>query len=414
MNPAAVILGANFYIALGAIRTLGRNNVEVYALDYHFPTAYALSSKYIYKRIRCPDVNRDEKGAADFLIEVGKQFSQPPVLMSSADNYALMVSRYSKDLAPYYRFIQNPPGLLGQVIDKKGLYQLAQKHGLTMPLTYFIDSAVELNEVAEKMPYPCIIKPALSHQFVKIFRKKCIVIPDKDSLVKVIAQTQAADLEIMVQEIIPGFDDHMFVFDVYINNNEGRPTHTLTAQKLRQFPINFGSSTLTHHYHDQEIVDLGLEYMRRLGYRGYGEIEFKRHASTGKLYMIEINARLSSLNVLFDACGVEFTYIMYRDLIGDPVPDYHLREDRPWVFWHAYEDFISVTGYLRKKQLGLKQVLRPWFRHHKAHAIWASDDIKPFFAFSKLIFGKLTGKIKRLLLSPFTHFHDQKQVQDKG
>ncbi|HOJ84074.1 MAG TPA: carboxylate--amine ligase, partial [Bacillota bacterium] len=79
MKPAAVILGANYYTPLGAIRTLGRRGVKVYALDYHFPTAYALSSKYVFKKVLCPDVNKDEQGMARFLIELGKQFSEMPV-----------------------------------------------------------------------------------------------------------------------------------------------------------------------------------------------------------------------------------------------------------------------------------------------------------------------------------------------
>ena len=138
--------------------------------------------------------------------------------------------------------------------------------------------------------------------------------------------------------------------------------------------------------------------MRRLGYRGYAEIEFKKHPHTGELYMIEINARLSSLNVLFDACGVEFTYIMYRELIGDPLPDFHLDLDRPWAFWHAYEDFLVVPVYLKKKQLTWKQILKPWFSHHKAHAIWAADDLKPLFSFARLILSKFLAKIRRQLL----------------
>ncbi len=205
-----------------------------------------------------------------------------------------------------------------------------------------------------------------------------------------------AGLEVMVQEIIPGFDDRMYVFDVYVDRH-GRSTHTLTAQKLRQFPVNFGSSTLTHHRHDPEMVQTGLEYMRRLGYRGYGEIEFKKHPDTEELYMIEINARLSSINALFDACGVEFAYVMYRDLIGDPLPDCHLQEERPVAFWHLYEDILAVRGYRKKKQLTWKEILKPWFTHRKAHAIWAADDPRPLLAFTALIFGKVVAKLRRLL-----------------
>ncbi|MDZ4132038.1 MAG: carboxylate--amine ligase, partial [Dethiobacteria bacterium] len=113
-------------------------------------------------------------------------------------------------------------------------------------------------------------------------------------------------------------------------------------------------------------------------------------------YLIEINARLSTLNILFDKCGVEFTYAMYRDLIGDPLPAFLLTEDQPWAFWHAYEDAISVKAYLKMKQLTIGQVIKPWLAHHKAHAIWAADDIMPLFSFAGWVLGKATGRLRRL------------------
>ncbi len=396
MQPAAVILGANFYTPLGAIRTLGRRGVKVYALDYHFPSAYALASKYVFQKVLCPNVNIDEKETARFLIDFGKQFAERPVLMAGHDNYAILMSRYAEELAAYYRIPQNPPGLLEEIINKKGLYRIAQKHGLQMPLSFFAESNSDPGEMVGRMRFPCMIKPALSHEFARIFRSKCLIATDKNSLSGALAQTQAAGLEVMVQEIIPGFDDCMYVYDTYING-DGRATHTLTAQKLRQFPINFGSSTLTHHCYDPEIAALGLEYMQRIGYRGYGEIEFKRDPVSGELYMIEINARLSSLNILFDKCGIEFAYVHYRDLIGDPLPDYHLQEEKPWAFWHAYEDFFSTRAYLKSRQLRLKEILLPWLNHRKAHAIWAADDPKPLFAFGKVLLGKLLRKVKGAL-----------------
>ncbi len=406
MAIPAVILGANFYTALGAIRTLGRQGVKVYALDYDFSRAYALSSRYVFGKILCPDINRDEAAMADFLLELGKRFEQPPVLMASADSYALLISRYAEELAPYYLFPDNPPRLLEAVINKRGLYSLSCKHGLQMPLTFFPDSEVTIREAAEKIPYPCIVKPTISHQFVKVFRAKCLRVDDEAGLIETLKKARAAGLEVMVQEIVPGFDDQMFCFDVYVNR-EGKATHTLIAQKLRQFPANFGSSTLTHQCHDPEVLELGLEYIRRLGYRGYGEIEFKRHPETRRLYMIEINARLSSLNALFDRCGVEFTHIMYRDLIGESVPDCHLRKETPWAFWHAYEDLLTIRQYRRQGQLTWWQIVKPWMSHRKAHAIWAVDDPGPLFSFARLIFGKAMKKAGNLLTLPLQALNRQ-------
>ena len=396
MQTPVVLLGANFYTALGAIRTLGRRGVPVYALDYHFPTAYALSSRYVTRKILCPDINQGEEALTEFLLKLGKDFSERPVLMATSDSYALLISRHAEELNRYYRFPDLPAGLLEKIIDKKGLDELAREHNLRTPQTFIADQKADIETIAEAIPYPCIIKPALSHMFVKVFRQKCLFAGSKPELVSALETARASGLEVMVQEVIPGFDDRMYVFDAYIDRM-GKATHTLTAQKLRQFPINFGSSTLTHHFHDQKMADLGRDYLNRLGYRGYGEIEFKKHPDTGELYLIEINARLSTLNVLFDKCGVEFTYIMYKDLIGDPLPDFHLVEDQPWVFWHAYEDMISVAAYLKKKQLTVGQVINPWLTHHKAHAIWAADDIKPLFSFAFLILGKGIAKLRRLL-----------------
>jgi len=396
VRPAAIILGANFYTALGAIRSLGRRGVEVYALDYHFPTAYALASRYVKTKVLCPDINYDEKGLVDFLVEFGRGFKVKPVLMATSDSYALMVSRNASLLAGYYLFPALPEGLLEQIIDKKGLHELAEKHQLLAPKTYLVGPRTDPEEVAANMPYPCIIKPALSHMFVKVFRKKCLYANNREELLSALSTALESKLEVMVQEVIPGFDDQMYVYDLYVNR-EGRATHSLTAQKLRQFPINFGSSTLTHHLYDDRLAAIGLDYFKRLNYRGYGEIEFKKHPKTGEFYLIEINARLSTLNILFDKCGVEFTYAMYCDLIGEPIPDYHLTEDQPWAFWHFYEDLISVSAYLRTKQLTLSQVIKPWLSHRKAHAILAADDLMPLFAFTRVILSKAIAKIRRII-----------------
>lgn len=391
MSSPAVLLGADL-ITLGAYRTLGRHGIKVYALSSNFTGAYALSSKYIFEKVLIPDVKKNEKELADFLIKFGKQFSEPPVLMASSDSYAIMLSRYADKLAESYLFPDNPPHLLEAVINKKSLYKMATDKGLLMPKTIFPGDAEDYRAAASEMNFPSIVKPSISEDFVKVFRQKCLVVNNSAELNEALRRVEEANLEVMVQEIIPGFDDHMYMFDVYIDS-AGRATHTFLAQKLRQFPINFGSSTLAHHYHDQQMTDLGLEYMHKLGYRGFGEIEFKKDPRDNRTYMIEINARLSRTNALLDAAGTEFAYIMYRDLMGRPLPDFHFHEEKPWAFYYFYEDIFAVSAYRKTGQLNWKQILKPWFSHRKAHAIWAGDDIRPLFSFGKLLLSKLAGKV---------------------
>ncbi|NLZ92492.1 MAG: carboxylate--amine ligase [Firmicutes bacterium] len=391
-----VFLGANYYTGLGGIRTLGRRGVRVYALDYNFSNAYGLSSRYVYRRVLCPNINTDEEALVQFLVDFAASFPQKPVLIPSHDAYVLMVSRHSDILAQHYLFHQLPAGLLEQIIDKRGLYELAQKYQAKMPQTFFPASPEDDEEVAKNITYPCLIKPTYSHLFVKVFHKKCFVAENMKELKDALSLARNFNLEVMVQQLIPGFDDHIYLLEAFIDQN-GNATHTMTAQKLRQYPANFGVSTFTRQYPVPEIVGPGIDFLQKIGYRGYCEVEYKKHAETGEYYLLEINARLSSLNVLFDACEMEFTYMIYRDLIGQPLAPKHLNNYLNLAFYHFYEDFFSVRGYRRSKQLTWKEIILPWLKLKKVYAIWAWDDPLPAFHFVKLMLGKtLSSKLHKL------------------
>ena len=382
-----VFLGANYYTGLGGIRTLGRRGVPVYALDYNFTNAYGLSSRYVYRRVLCPNINTNEEELVQFLIDFAVNFPQKPVLIPSHDAYVLMLSRLSDVLAKHYLFHQMPPGLLEQIIDKRGLYELAQKHQAKMPQTFFPASPEDDEETANNITYPCLVKPTYSHLFMKVFHKKCFVAQNTEELKAALKLARDANIEVMVQQLIPGFDDHIYLLEAFIDQN-GNATHTMTAQKLRQYPANFGVSTFTRQCYVPEIIEPGIDFLQRMGFRGYCEMEYKKHAETGEYYLLEINARLSSLNVLFDACGIEFTYLIYRDLIGQALPPKHLKQNLNLAFYHLYEDIFSVRGYRRSKQLSWKEIILPWLKHKKVYAIWAWDDPLPAFHFIKMIIGK--------------------------
>lgn len=389
-----VFLGANYYTGLSGIRTLGRRKVKVYALDYDLGIAYGLASRYVHRKVLCPNVNTDEQGLVDFLVGLSREIGGKPVLIPSHDAYALMISRHSRVLAEHYLFHRMPDGLHEKIVDKQGLYQLAVEHGLKMPLTFFPSSHAEDLAAAGKVGYPCLVKPSISHLFVKMFRQKLFVARNREELSAALARCREARIGVMVQQLIPGFDDHMFVVDILVDQN-GAATHTMTAQKLRQFPANFGSSTLTHQFPVPHLIPPSVEFLKRIGFRGYCEFEFKRHRDTGDYYMIEINARLSTLNSLFDACNLPYAYLVYRDLIGEPLPPFHLEEHLNYAFYHFYEDIFSVRQYRRNGQLTWGQIIKPWLKHKKIYAVWAADDPLPSFYFLKLVAARLLRRLLR-------------------
>ncbi len=375
-----VYLGGNHYTALGGIRTLGRRKVPVYALDYNFENAYALTSRYVTKKVLCPWIGDSEKKFADFLLKLANRFKEPPVLIPSHDAYAILMSNYSEALSEKYLFHKNEQGMVANLINKKGLYNSSVKYGLPMPLTFFPVSQEEDNKIVKKINYPCIVKPEVSHEFTKIFRKKCIVAKNVSELQEALRKTRDAGIEIMVQEIVPGFDDQMFALDVFLNK-KGEATHIVTMQKLRQYPVNFGVTSLGRQLYVPEIIEPGINFLKEVGYHGFCEIEFKRHSKTGKYLMVDFNARITSFASMLDACKMEAAYLIYRDLIDKPLPPQHLKENTGRAFYHFFEDTVASYAYLRSGQLTLWQIIKPLLKYKKTHAIWAIDDVKPFFVF---------------------------------
>ncbi|MCR1899304.1 carboxylate--amine ligase [Irregularibacter muris] len=391
MKSKAVILGANYYIGLSIIRCLGIHDIPVVAVDYSTKGSYALHSKYCTETLIGPHYKKDSTGFLNFLIDYGKKQDSPPVLFPGADPYVEFIDEHLNILKEYYLIPQTEQGLYTKVMNKETLHALAEKHGMLVPETLRPNEENFLQKVEEIIKFPCLVKPTDSPAFVSKFRKKLFKVYTMEELQSSLQLAQDANLEVIVQRIIPGFDDHMYTFDAYLNQ-DAKVTHWMTCQKFRQYPINFGASVYTGQRHVPELYDIGAKFLEDIGFKGFAEIEFKKDAETGKFYLIEINVRTTNLNSLLDKAGINMPYLGYSELTGHPVKPYAITQDTNLVFWYAFEDFLAVKNYLETGQLKFGQVLKSYFQP-KAYAIWDWKDPKPGFVFLGDLFGRGFRKI---------------------
>lgn len=391
MKNKAVILGANYYIGLSAIRCLGVHGIEVAAVDYSKEGTYGFYSKYCSETLIAPHYKKNPEGLVNFLINYAKKQNKPPVLIPSADPYVEFVDEYLMTLKEYFLIPQTKQGLYTKVMNKETLHSLAMEHGVLVPETVSIDEENFIQKVEDVIKFPCLVKPVDSPAFVSIFRKKMFKVCNKEELLASISKATDANLEVIVQRIIPGFDDHMHTFDAYLNQ-DAKVTHWLTCQKYRQYPINFGASVYTTQKYFPELYEIGAKFLEAIKFKGFAEIEFKKDAETGKFYLIEINVRLSNLNSLLYKAGINMPYITYKDLIGEPLEPNAITKDTNLVFWYAFEDLLAVRGYIKTGQLTISQVFKSYFKR-KAYAIWDWRDPKPAFMFSKKLIGRVLRKI---------------------
>lgn len=393
MNKA-IVLGCNYYIGLSIIRCLARKGVHVVALDYDFNT-YGAKSKYINEFLKVTNLNENAQLMIEELIAYGQQQSQKPVLFPSHDKYVELIDQYYDELSEYF-LISQARKLNSQLLDKWSLYDIALENNVKVPHTIHCSDNDLIQKVEKEIGFPCIIKPLDTVVFTKIFRNKVFICEDVKQLQDGLSKANAHNIDVFVQEIVPGFDDCMLTYDFHIGRT-GKTTHYMTAQKQRQWPINFGASVFTIQKYNEKLVAISKEFLENIGYRGFGEIEFKRHEKTGEIYLIEINARTTNFNNLIYKVGINMPYIAYLDLTNQLTEkDYKFIDyDTNYAFIYGYEDLFAILKYWKTKQVRLLKSLRITFSKKWAPAIFACDDLKPWLYFNMQIFSKFINKILR-------------------
>jgi D-aspartate ligase len=389
MKHKAVILGNNYYIGLSAIRSLGKEGVHTVAVDYSEEDRYGAASKYCSEKIIVPHYKNETRKFIDALIDYAKNQDAKPVLIPCHDTYLEVIDTYLHEIKEYYLIPQTEQGLASKVMNKDTLHALAMEHGVRVPETVRINEPNFKEKVESQIKFPCLVKPFDSPSFVRTFRKKIFEVHTMEELEEAVEKAKAANLDVFVQRIIPGFDDHMYTFDAYLNQ-DSKVTHWTTCQKLRQYPINFGASVYTIQKYTPEIHEIGSKFLEGINYKGFAEIEFKKDEETGEFYLIEINARITNFNHLLYKVGLNFPYITYREMIGEPLEPKALTDTTNRAFWYGYEDLLAIKDYVKTGQLKTTDVVKSLFRP-KAYAIWSLSDPKPAVSFMKARVGKLLG-----------------------
>jgi len=387
MESKAVILGSNYYIGLSIIRCLGKEGIHTVAMDYSTENTYGAKSRYLREQLIVPHYRKDEEKLVAYMVEYSKKQDRKPVLFPSGDPYVEFIDKNFDLLKEHYLFPMDRKGKWTDALMKDSLEKLAVKFGMPVPESVQLDDPDIARKVDELIGYPCILKPTESTQFVAKFRVKNFLLKSREDLVKYRDTIIEAGMGGVVQRIIPGFDDHMYTYDAYLDKHSD-VTHWMTCQKHRQFPINFGASVYTEQRLVPELHEMSRKFFKDIGYRGFGEIEYKKDSKTGKFYLIEINARTTNLNSLLYKAGVNFPLLAYREMTGGTVLHDRKTYDTGIYFRYLYEDLLAMREYARAGQLSKTSMALSLLKR-KAPAILDLSDLKPGIAFLRMVYGKV-------------------------
>jgi predicted ATP-grasp superfamily ATP-dependent carboligase len=329
-------------------------------------------SRFAERSLAWPDGDAEARVA--FLTELAERHGLDGwALFPTADETAALLARHHAELGRHYTHTSPAWESVRWAYDKRLTYELADRVGVAAPRTARPLTAEEAAEV--DIPFPAVLKPAIKDSFNPLTVAKAWRVDSRPELAQ--RYREAAELmdpaTLMVQELIPGGGESQFSFATLCV--DGEPLASLTARRTRQYPADFGrASTFVETLEMPEIVEPSCRLLREIRFTGLIEVEYKRDPRDGVLKLLDMNPRVWGWHTLCGRAGVDFPYLLWLHVCGEPVPATRPRAGVGWLRFTT--DTPTAVKELLGGRLHPREYLRS-LRRPRESAIFAWDDPLP-------------------------------------
>ena len=297
MNPIGAIILGGVHGSLAVARSLGRRGIPVaYFAPRYSPAAYSRFNTHV---VTWKGVD-DPQPVETLLREATTRGLEGWVLLPSDDFNVQFVAQNREQLSRHFLLQTLDWPVLEQLNDKGELYRLAARLGVSTPLIY--PPAAD----PESLTYPVVIKPSLTKSRNALTRSKAWRCDDAASFAARQAEAQAlmGPGGFVVQQLIPGGGETQFSYAALWDH--GTELGHLTALRLRQYPLEFGTSPYVVTRPLPRAVGEARKLLSAVGYHGLVEVEFKHDQRDDTLKLLDVNTRIWAWLGLGEACGIDF------------------------------------------------------------------------------------------------------------
>lgn len=380
-QPPVIVLNL-FYSGLAIARDLAGRGVRVVGLSSQ-RRIYGNLTRRCEVRI-CPNSQEDPERFVDYLLGAAKEL-RGAVIFPTRDADVVALDRFREPLQRHYQLAIPPAQVLERVLDKHQLVQAARAAGVPVPRTALVRGAGELAAAAERVGFPCVIKPVRAvhwrgaGNWSRVGGKKAFRAENLAELRSEYERLARVHPQLLLQEWIPGAVDQIVVLGGYVND-VSEPLAYFTARKLVQSPEDFGTGCLVESREIPGLLEITSSLWRVLEYQGMAEVEYKRDDRDGQFKLIEINTRHWDWHQLGRASGINLTWTAYCHLTGrSEIPAQPPIRQARWIAEDEFLMHFFRTIYHRQG--------RPWslWRQLSApriYGIFSWNDPLPFLRYS--------------------------------
>lgn len=299
------------------------------------------------------------------------------VLFACDDEAIDFLARERAALDGRYLLDDSTPELQLALLDKRRTLELAARAGVPAPRLWQPATRAEAERLLSEIAFPAIVKPVHSHLFQRVFGskgRKFFLVERPEELAERLETALDAGIDVIVVEKIPGPDDALGSYYTYVTA-DGRRLFRYTKKIVRRFPKNEGLACCHRSEWDAEIAEVGERFFERIGFRGFGNVEFKRDPRDGVLKLIECNARFTAAQELLVRCGMDVARIVYNHLTGLPVPRIDSYREG-LMYWYPLRDVRAFRELRSAGELSFATWVKS-LMHPTAFPYWSLSDPLP-------------------------------------
>lgn len=311
MMPRILILDGLWNKTVAAVRSFGKRGYFV-GVGERTRFAPALFSKYCSRRFLHPS---PALASEAFLNALENELTAGgyDVLMAMEFSTQNLIARHRHRFEPLVRFPFAEEQLALRVHDKGALFSCAMTNNVECPATFLPSGPEEASDMADRFPYPVLVKPRQSSGGRGILR-----VDNPTGLRKAYISVHKKSPVPIVQEYLPSGGAALGVG--VLMNFASEPRASFAYRRLREYPVSGGPSTLRESVRDENLCRMAEGLLKALGWVGVAMVEFKVDPRDGRPKLLEVNPRFwGSLHHAIIS-GVDFPHLLCRMAMEGDIP----------------------------------------------------------------------------------------------
>jgi len=325
MNHDVFLTDGHWRKSLAAVRALGAHGVRV-TVGESTRLATATFSKYCSRAVVYPS---PLSNPSEFINFIERELSQRSyqMLIPMEDETMILISRYRSELSRWTYLPVPSYQKLQFVQNKANVLKLAERNGIPIPKTWYINDISTLNSLKDKLQYPVVIKPRNSAGAAGVYYPR-----NPKELVNRYHSVHHRFPYPLIQEHIPSHGTGYGAS--FLINEKGKVNACFVHKRLREYPVTGGASTMRESVKYDDIVNMAHTLLKTLDWFGVAMVEFKMDPRDGVPKLMEINPRFWGSLSLAVTAGVNFPYLLYRMSRNEnfkPVKHYRVGAKCRWL-----------------------------------------------------------------------------------